>query len=66
MKRVLLHLQALALFLPCLLVLSDGHFLVNVLGVVYVAVLYRLSSTRKGKKFFLRYYHEILRLENMM
>lgn len=66
MKRVLLHLQALALFLPCLLIFSDGHFLVNFLGMIYVAVLFRLSRTRSGKKFLRRYYHEILRLENMM
>ena len=67
MKRIALHLVALAVFLPCTLIVCGGSVVVNLLGVVYLAWLVLVASrTDTGRRFIRRYYHEILRLENFM
>ena len=67
MKRIILHLVALAVFLPCTLIVCDGSIVFNLLGVIYVVWLVLVASrTDTGRRFIRRYYHEILRLENFM
>lgn len=65
MKRIKLHLQACVLFAPVIFLLSSTIIFV-LLGVLYCYFLYRFSSTKIGSSFLKRYYHEILRLEDML
>lgn len=65
MKRIKLHLQACALSMPVILLLSSTIIFV-LLAVLYCYFLYRFSSTKIGSSFLRRYYHEILRLEHML
>ena len=66
MKRIKLHLQALVLFMPIILTLSST-IIIALFGAIYFAwLVFKWSSTINGKRFFRRYYHEILRLENML
>ncbi len=66
MKRIKLHLRAALLFAPAFFVLSSTIILV-LLGAIYFSwLVFRWSSTIKGRKFLRAYYHEILRLENML
>ena len=68
MKRIFLHLTALVVLLPCLLLFNvSEHLWVNFIGAVYIGYLAVLTNeSETAKKFVCRYYHEILRLENMM
>ncbi len=65
MTRIKLHLQACVLFTPVILLLSST-IIVMLLGVFYCYFLYKFSSTKNGSRFLKRYYHEILRLENLL
>ena len=68
MKRIILHLTALVVLMPCLLMFNfSGEIWINLLGFVYVCYLFILwNESESARKFVRRYYHEILRLENMM
>lgn len=74
MKRIMLHLEMLALLLPCLLMFSckvrfdklNVGIMLSFLGVCYFGLLLVLSGTDAGKRFLRRYYHEIMRLENSL
>lgn len=62
--NIRLHLIALAVLFPTVLVFSTGNPAWNLLGILYCVVLWKASTTNRGKRFVRRYYHEILRLEN--
>ena len=62
----MLHLEMLALLLPCLLMFSYADIMLSFLGVCYFGLLLVLSGTDRGKSFLRHYYHEILRLENSL
>ena len=66
MKRIILHLEALAMLLPLLLV--TGSSLVHqAIGLLYlVCLVFFAAPTVSGKRFIRKYYREILRLERMM
>ena len=67
MKRIVLHLTALAVLLPVTAVFSNGNLVFNFLGLLYAVWLFIfLNDSGTGRRFLRRYYHEILRLENMM
>ena len=67
-QRICLHLIALVALMPCMLVFNvSGEFWVNILGLVYCAYLViLLNESETVRRFVRRYYHEILRLENML
>ena len=45
-------LTALILFLPCFLVLNESEsFVPNIIGLIYMFLLYMASKTRTGKLF---------------
>lgn len=68
MKRIILHLTALVVLMPCLLMFNvSGEIWINLLGFIYVCYLFiSWNESESVRKFVRRYYHEILRLENMM
>ena len=67
MKRIILHLEALAIVVPFLLLISSESIALNAFGAVYlVYVTCFASQTPVGKRFFRSYYHEILRMDSMM
>lgn len=66
MKSLFLHLAAVAVLLPCLLIVSEGDFVYNIIGAAYIILLCVLSGTTIGKKVLRLYYREILRLESLM
>lgn len=52
-------LTATILFLPCLLVLNESNtFIPNIIGFIYIAILFATSRTEKGKKFIKKLYME--------
>ena len=58
-KRIILHLTAVVVLMPCLWV--------NLLGIIYIGYLaILLNESDAAKRFVRRYYHEILRLQNML
>ncbi len=67
-KRIILHLTAIVVLMPCLMVFNVSEKLwVNLLGVIYIGYLgILLNECEAARRFLRRYYHEILRLENMM
>jgi len=67
-KRIALHLIALVVLMPCMLVFNISEKLwVNILGLIYCCYLYIiLNESDAAKRFVRRYYHEILRLQNML
>lgn len=67
-KRICLHLIAFVVLMPCVLVFNvSGEWWVNFLGGIYCAYLAILvNESETAQKFLRRYYHEILRLENML
>ena len=66
MDRIILHLAALVVLLPLVLLVSDALVL-NFFGLLYLVWLCCFAAqSDSGKRFCRRYYHEILRLENMM
>lgn len=67
LKTLKLHLSAFALFAPIFVLLGSANFFVMLLSGVYFGwLVFGFSHTKVGSKFFRSYYHEILRLENMM
>lgn len=66
MKSIKLHCVAFVIALPCILALSEGEPVVNLIGIAYILFLFRLSSTKIGKRFIRRYYKEILWLESLL
>ncbi|MBQ9560568.1 MAG: hypothetical protein IJV08_11425 [Bacteroidaceae bacterium] len=67
MKRIILHLQALAVLLPCLLIFVNGNLELTIVGILYLVWLaFFAAPTPAGKRFIRRYYHEILKIENAM
>lgn len=66
MNSIKLHSIAFAVILPCILALSEGLLVINLIGIAYILFLFRLSSTKIGKRFIRRYYKEILRLESLL
>lgn len=66
MNSIKLHSIAFVVILPCILALSEGPLIINLIGIAYILFLFRLSSTKIGKRFIRRYYKEILRLESLL
>lgn len=66
MNSIKLHSIAFAVILPCILALLEGSLIINLVGVLYILLLFRLSYTKPGKRFIRRYYKEILRLESLL
>ena len=66
MNSIKLHSITFAVILPCILALSGGLLIINLIGIAYILFLFRLSSTKIGKRFIRRYYKEILRLESLL
>ena len=67
MKRIKLHLQAFALFAPFIILLMSSTIILQILSAIYFGWLaLGFSSTIIGRRFFLRYYREILRLEDYL
>lgn len=68
MKRISMHLTVFVVLLPSLLMFNvSGKWWINFLGVIYVAYLFiACNESERVRKFIRRYYHEVLRLENMM
>ena len=67
-KRIILHLTAVVVLMTCLLVFNVSEYLwVNLLGIIYIGYLaILLNESDAAKRFVRRYYHEILRLQNML
>ena len=67
-QRIILHLTMFVVLMPCMLVFNvSGEWWVNFVGLVYCCYLaILLNESERAQKFLRRYYHEILRLENMM
>ena len=67
MNSIKLHSVAFAVILPCILALSEGSQIINLVGgVLYILLLFRLSYTKPGKQFIRSYYREVLRLEALL
>ena len=66
MNSIKLHSVAFVAILPCILTLSEGSLVVNLMGIIYTLFLFRLSYTKPGKRFIRSYYREILRLESLL
>lgn len=64
MNSIKIHCLAFVILMPCTMTFSEGSLVVNILGVAYMLLLFRLSSTTIGRRFIRTYYKEILRLEN--
>lgn len=67
-QRIILHLIAFVAMMPCMLVFNaSGEIWINFLGLVYCAYLaILLNESKRAQKFVRRYYHEILRIENLL
>ena len=67
MKRIKLHICAFILFAPVIILLMSSTIILQILSAVYFGWLaLGFSSTIIGRRFFLRYYREILRLEDYL
>lgn len=66
MKSIKIHCLAFVILMPCIMALSESNPMINVIGIAYILLLFRLSSTSVGRRFIRTYYREILRLENRM
>ena len=54
-KDLVVWLIAIVLFAPCLLVVSEGHPLVNLTGFVYIGLLFLGARTNIGRMFIKRF-----------
>ena len=62
MKTIII---ATLILLPCLAIFNDNeNFVVNILGFLYIGILFYLSKTRKGKIFVDRLYNETEKINN--
>ena len=66
MNSIKLHSIAFAIILPCILALSEDLLIINLVGILYMLLLFRLSYTKPGKRFIRSYYREVLRLEALL
>ena len=66
MNSIKLHGVAFVAILPCILTLSEGSLIINLIGILYMLLLFGLSYTKPGKRFIRSYYREILRLEALL
>jgi len=66
MNSIKIHCLAFVVALPCILALSEGLLIINLVGILYMLLIFRLSYTKPGKRFIRRYYKEILRLESLL
>ena len=66
MNSIKLHSIAFVIILPCILALSEGQLVINLVGILYILLLFRLSYTKPGKRFIRSYYREVLRLEALL
>lgn len=67
MKRIKLHICAFILFAPFIILLMSSTIILQILSAVYFGwLVFGFSSTIIGRRFFLRYYREILRLEEYL
>lgn len=67
MKRIIIHIEALAILVPFLLLMLSDSIALNTFGAVYfVYIVCFVSQSPVGRRFFRSYYHEILRLDRMM
>ena len=64
MNSIKIHCLAFVILMPCIMAFSESNPLINIIGLAYILVLFRLSSTTSGRRFIRAYYKEILRLEN--
>ena len=67
-QRIIMHLTMFVVLMPCMLVFNfSKEWWVNIVGIVYCCYLaILLNESGRAQRFVRRYYHEILRLENMM
>ena len=67
-QRIILHLIAFVAMMPCMLVFNaSGEIWINFLGLVYCAYLIiLLNESATARRFLRRYYHGILRMENLL
>lgn len=65
MKRIKLHLIACVLFMPIVLLFCNSLLCV-LFCALYLCLFQKFCRTKSGNKFIRCYYHEILRLENML
>lgn len=64
MKTIII---AIILSLPCLLVLNESNtFVPNIIGIIYIFVLYFASKTKIGNRFCKKLHKENERLINKM
>ena len=63
MNSIKFHSIVFALLLPCVMVISEGMLIINIIGIAYILLLFKLSKTKLGKRFIRRYYREVLRIE---
>ena len=66
MNSIKLHSIAFAVILPCILALLEGSLIINLVGILYMLLIFRLSYTKPGKRFIRSYYREVLRLESLL
>ena len=67
MKRIKLHICAFILFAPVVILLMSSTIILQILSAIYFGWLaLGFSSTIIGRRFFLRYYREVLRLEEYL
>ena len=66
MNSIKLHSVAFAAILPCILALSEASLIINLVGILYILLLFRLSYTKPGRRFIRSYYREVLRLEALL
>lgn len=67
MKRIKLHLQAFALFTPAFIGIISTSMLILLFSAIYSAIIVLWwSKTKAGRHFLIRYYREVLRLENTL
>ena len=65
---IIMHLIMFVVLMPFMLVFNfSTEWWVNIVGIVYCCYLaILLNESGRAQRFVRRYYHEILRLENMM
>lgn len=66
MKQLKLHAVMALLLTPLFALVLSNDLLWSIVGLVYIAVLFRVSHTPAGKQFIREYYREIIRLEHML
>lgn len=53
--------------LPCILIVNESEYIIlNLIGLLYTLLLLKLSYTEIGKKFIIKLWKEIKKLENKL